>query len=250
MKVDILASGSSGNCIALRFWETTILVDAGIAKTKIEKRLLEAGIRADEISAIFITHAHSDHVKGLPLANKYRIPVYASEGEWKAISGVDEELQNEAITVHGKYEMIELGDIHIYPFKTHHDAYEPLGYAVEDDEGNRCCIVLDTGHVDREMLEIMEGNIYIIEANHDPAMVEASAYPLSVQARILSDVGHLSNEQAASALQRLIQGRGERVYLTHLSSNNNMPALAKMTVEAALRRKGYENGKHYFLEVV
>jgi phosphoribosyl 1,2-cyclic phosphodiesterase len=92
MKVDILASGSGGNCIALRSGETTILVDAGVAKTKIEKRLLEVGIRPDSIRAIFITHAHSDHVKGLPLANKYKIPVYAAEGEWKDIQGVDDDL--------------------------------------------------------------------------------------------------------------------------------------------------------------
>lgn len=250
MKIDILASGSSGNCIAIRTRQTIIMIDAGIAKTKIEKRLLEVGIRADHITAVLITHAHNDHIKGLPLANKYRIPVYASFGEWKGISGVDDELQRTLETTHGKYDMVEFEDVHVYPFKVHHDAYEPLGYSIEDDIGNRCCVVLDTGHVDREMLEMMEGNIYIIESNHDPAMVEASDYPLSIQSRILSDIGHLSNEQTAAALKRLIRGRGERIYLTHLSSNNNMPALARMTVESALRAKGFENGKHYFLEVV
>lgn len=75
-------------------------------------------------------------------------------------------------------------------------------------------------------------------------------YPDSVKVRILSDIGHLSNQQAAEALQRLVQGRGERIYLTHLSSHNNLPNLAKMTVEYGLREKGYENGKHYHLEVV
>lgn len=250
MKIDILASGSSGNCIAIRTEQTTLLIDAGIAKTKIEKRLLEVGIRADQIAAALITHAHNDHVKGLPLVNKYRIPVYASDGEWKGISGVDDELRRTLETTHSKYDMVEFGDVHVYPFKVHHDAYEPLGYSVEDDIGNRCCVVLDTGHVDREMLEMMEGNIYIIESNHDQAMVEASDYPLSVQSRILSDIGHLSNDQTAAALKRLIRGMGERIYLTHLSSNNNMPELARLTVESALRAKGFKNGKHYYLEVV
>ncbi|RAV18861.1 MBL fold metallo-hydrolase [Paenibacillus contaminans] len=250
MKVDILASGSGGNCIAIRSGQTAVLIDAGIAKTKIEKRLLEAGIRADEIEAIFLTHAHGDHVKGLPIANKYRIPVYASDGEWKGISGVHDELRRTVATLYGKYEMIELGGMHLYPFRTHHDAYEPIGYSIEDDDGNRCCVVFDTGHVDPEMLKLMEGSIYIIEANHDPAMVEVSNYPDVTKARILSDIGHLSNEQTATALLLLVQGRGEKIYLTHLSSNNNNPTLARMTVERALRQKGFENGKHYFLEVV
>ncbi|KJD42462.1 MBL fold metallo-hydrolase, partial [Paenibacillus terrae] len=98
MKVNILASGSKGNCIALTSAGQTILIDAGIAKTKIEKRLLDVGIRPDHITAIFITHAHGDHIKGLPMANKYRIPVYATEGEWKGISGVDDELRRVAET--------------------------------------------------------------------------------------------------------------------------------------------------------
>ncbi|KAF6636544.1 MBL fold metallo-hydrolase [Paenibacillus sp. EKM208P] len=251
MKVDILASGSKGNCIALTSQDQTILIDAGIAKTKIEKRLLEVGIRPDHITGIFITHAHGDHIKGLPMANKYRIPVWASEGEWKGISGVDDELRRTVETRYGKYETIKLGETWIYPFRTHHDAYEPVGYAIEDDSRERACVLFDTGKYDQDMLNIMEGSIYIlIEANHDPDMVEVSDYPISIQSRILSDLGHLSNQQTASALKQLIQGRGERIYLTHLSSKNNMPALAEMTVKAALKQRGFIAGTHYTLEVV
>lgn len=250
MKVDILATGSAGNCIALTTAGKTILIDAGIAKTKIEKRLLEVGIRPDSIAAIFLTHAHGDHTKGLPLANKYGIPVYATDGEWKGISGVDERLQRVAETRYGEYEGIQLGGVTVYPFHTHHDAYEPVGYAIEPENGPRACVVFDTGKVDNDMLEMMEGSIYIIEANHDPDLVALSDYPDSVKARVLSDLGHLSNEQTAEALACLVRGNGERIYLTHLSSANNLRLLAWKTVERALAGRGFIEGTHYHLEVI
>jgi phosphoribosyl 1,2-cyclic phosphodiesterase len=251
MEVHILASGSSGNCIAVRSGSTTILIDAGIPKTKIERRLLDAGIRPDKIDAIFITHAHKDHVKGLPLANKYRIPVYAGPGEWRDIRGVDEELRNVMKTIDTVlFVGPECGqEVTVDVFSTHHDAYDPLGYVIEGDQ--RVSICLDTGHVDDEMLAAMEGSdIYIIEANHDPDLVAVSDYPESVKTRILSDRGHLSNQQAAEALAKLVQGRGERIYLTHLSESNNMPQLALTTVETAMRERGFLNGFDYFCEVV
>lgn len=252
MKIDILASGSSGNCIAIRSGDTCILIDAGIAKTKIEKKLLEVGIRADEIKAIFVTHAHNDHVKGLPLANKYQIPVHASEGEWKSINNVDESLQY--IVAAGYHLAIKNGLdwLDITPFNLHHDAYSPLGYSILSSDEKKASVCLDTGKVDSEMLDAMEdSDIYIIEANHDPAMVEASDYPLSTQARILSDVGHLSNEQTANALAKLVRGKGEQIYLTHLSNNNNLPTLAELTVRATLGlKKGFKAGIDYKIEVI
>ncbi|MFJ8100396.1 MBL fold metallo-hydrolase [Lysinibacillus sp. NPDC096212] len=247
MKVDILASGSSGNCIALTTNETTILIDAGIAKTKIEKRLLEVGITPSSVKAIFVTHAHSDHIKGLPLANKYKIPVYAGEREWKNITCVEDELIRQ-IGVGG---LFGCDDFLVTDFKVHHDAIDPRGYVVRTLDNFKASICLDTGKVDKEMLQHMKGSdIYIIEANHEPRMVEVSTYPNSVKARILSHIGHLSNEQTAVALSELVQGKSERIYLTHLSSNNNLPMLAEMTVKRELLKKGYHSGMHYELEVI
>ncbi|GIO22454.1 MBL fold metallo-hydrolase [Oceanobacillus sp. J11TS1] len=249
MKVDILASGSNGNCIALSSGESIILVDAGIAKTKIEKRLLEVGITPNNVQAIFITHAHKDHTKGLPLANKYHIPVFAGADEWKDIHGVDEELRKTppAILNDGTEYTFE-----VKCFNTHHDAYEPLGYVVKDLYlGLKCSICLDTGKVDQDMLQAMkDSDIYIIESNHVENMVAASDYPNSVKARILSDIGHLSNQQTANALSKLVQGKGEQIYLTHLSSSNNLPFLAKGITENALLKRGFIRDKHYKLEVI
>ncbi|AOH53329.1 MBL fold metallo-hydrolase [Peribacillus muralis] len=244
MKVEILASGSGGNVIAIRSSGNTILVDVGIAKTKIEKRLLEVGIRPDSIDAILITHAHSDHVKGLSLANKYHIPVFASKGEWESIKGVDSGLKrimpgNQIIS-----------DFDVTAFKVHHDAYEPIGYSIVDKVGDKVSVCLDTGKVDSEMIETMKySNFLIIESNHEPAMLEHSNYPNATKARILSDIGHLSNTQTAEALTKLVKGVGEKIYLTHLSSSNNMTELAKLTTIRALNRKGFKPGKDYEIEV-
>lgn len=245
MKVNILASGSSGNCIALTVDDKTILIDAGIAKTKIEKALLAVDIRPDDVRAIFITHAHKDHTKGLPLANKYKIPVFAGEEEWKDIKGVDDELQKIV-------EPIQIGNFGVMTFGVHHDAYEPYGYTVENIEtGYKVAICLDTGHVDSEMLSAMkDSDTYIIEANHEPKMVERSDYPDSVKARIVSENGHLSNQQTAEALGKLIRGKGEQIYLVHLSSSNNIPALAEMTVKRELLNYGFVQGQHYHIEVI
>lgn len=247
MKVTIIATGSDGNCIHLQSGGTGILIDAGKWKRDIEKHLNAKGINpATDIQAIFVTHSHGDHIRGLTLANKYSYPVYATEGEWKGISGVNDDLRRTLTTLYSKYEMIELGGLHVYPFKVHHDAYEPVGYVVEDDIGNRCCVVFDTGHIDSDMLEMMKGNIFIIEANHDVDMLTNGKYDDYLKARILSDNGHLSNEQTAAALKRLVKGKGEQIYLTHLSSNNNTPAIAENTVKLALYEKGFVKGKHYF----
>jgi|SRR5699024_5362322 len=251
MKVNILASGSSGNCIALTAGKTTILIDAGIAKTKIEKRLIEVGITPNNIAAIFVTHAHGDHIKGLPLANKYKIPVYAGEEEWKLIKGVEDDLKE--IAENGYATGVGFR-FEVYAFDIHHapNSYQPFGYTITDIETEeKCSVCLDTGKVDDDILSAMkDSDIYIIEANHEPRMVELCKRPESVKVRILSDVGHLSNEQTANALTSLVQGKGERIYLTHLSNENNLPALAEMTVIKALKDKGLKQDEHYKIEVI
>lgn len=252
MNVTIIASGSGGNCVHIKSGGIGILIDAGKWKRDIEKRLIDARIiPGADIQAIFITHAHNDHIRGLSLANKYTIPVFATQGEWQGISGVDPFLRNNLVTLHGSYEPVVLVGLHVYPFKTHHDALEPVGYAIEDDIGNRCCVVFDTGHIDKDMLEMMEGTIYIVETNYDADMLENGPYADSLKARILSDDrGHLSNDQTAAALSKLICGTGEHIYLTHLSSTNNMAVLAEGVVKRALKEKGFVAGIHYHLEVI
>lgn len=253
MKVSIIATGSDGNCIHLQSGSTGILIDAGKWKRDLEKQLLARGINAaTDIQSVFITHSHNDHIRGLTLANKYHFPVYATHGEWQKISGVDDDLKHVLETRYSRYDSVDIGELRIYPFKVHHDALEPVGYIIEDAYENCACVVFDTGQIDNEMLQLMdECNFFIIEANHDIDMLQDGPYDDYLKDRI-SDPhrGHLSNDQTAAALKQLIKGCGERIYLTHLSSNNNTPILAEQTVKLALFEKGFLNKRDYYLEVV
>lgn len=249
MKIDIIASGSDGNCIAITEAGQTILIDIGIAKTKVEKALASAGITPNQILGVFITHAHGDHIKGLPFADKYKIPMYCPKGELDKIKRFSK----------GKeypFEIVKAGisdtleDFVVTPFNTHHDSMEPVGYTIQTS-GHKASVCLDTGHVDNEMIEAMTGSdFYIIESNHEVLMVENSNYPNSVKARVISHIGHLSNQQATEALLKLVKGAGEYIYLVHLSDQNNTPSIARMELVREFMRRGWQQGNQYHLEVI
>jgi phosphoribosyl 1,2-cyclic phosphodiesterase len=247
--VKIHATGSDGNCVTISNGSITIMVDVGLPKTKVEKILLAAGIDPTKIHSIYVTHEHQDHCRGLGFADKYKIPVYASEGTLKALNRLD----SGKVIKPGKPICFDAFSIpnHMFitAFNVSHDAMEPLGFAIQ---GKDCkvSVMMDTGCVTDEMLQAMaNSNIYVFECNHDEDMVVNGDYPDVTKSRVLADTGHLSNEAAAAALSKLIKGNGERIMLTHMSSNNNMPAIAEGTVKRALRKQGLQVGKHYELEV-
>jgi phosphoribosyl 1,2-cyclic phosphodiesterase len=250
MDVKIHATGSDGNCVTISNGSITIMVDIGLPKTKVEKILLAAGIDPTKIHSIWITHEHKDHCQGLGFADKYKIPVYASEGTLKELKRLD----TGRIIKPSKpicFDAFSLPNhMFITAFNVSHDAMEPLGFAIQ---GKDCkvSVMMDTGCVTEEMMQAMgNSDIYVFECNHDQDMLLNGEYNKHLQQRILSDIGHLSNDSAAAALAQLVKGRGERIYLTHMSSNNNMPALARGTVKRALKAKGLLEGKHYELEVL
>ncbi|EJW17584.1 MBL fold metallo-hydrolase [Paenibacillus alvei] len=248
IEVKVLASGSTGNCVWLGNGGVSILVDVGLAKTKLEKILLQQGIDPSKLDAIFITHEHGDHVKGIGLADKYKIPVRASEGTLKDLK-LETATPMKQDTLIG-FNVFEDSIMNVQAFPVSHDAYEPYGFTFRDKD-TKVSVMMDTGIVNSEMLKAMEGSdIYIFESNHDVDMLQSGDYPEITKSRILSDSGHLSNHDAAAALARLVRGKGEHIYLTHMSASNNMPALAEMTVKRALMKKGFKAGVHYHLHVV
>lgn len=252
MDVKVLASGSDANCVYVGNGETGFLIDIGLAKTKAEKILIENGIDPTKITAVMVSHEHGDHTRGLAFADKYKIPVFASEGTLKALKRLDAGVgRNRIINCPMGFNAFEDHYIFVKPFKVHHDAAEPLGYTLTDKQGFKVSVLMDTGKVTDDMIEAMKGSsVYVIECNHDEDMVMNGSYHDGLKQRVLCDVGHLSNDDAAAALAKLVRGQGEQIYLTHMSSNNNMPNLALATVKRALKAKGFIAGKHYNVEVI
>lgn len=222
---------------------TRILVDCGVRLRRTLAALSALDVEPSSIDAIFLTHEHQDHVQALqirvPFAQRYGIPVYAPPGVWAALAGrvghLEPPLQRLVTTGKG----IQVGELQVSSFVKPHDAAEPVGYMVGAG-GARCCVVTDLGGVPEDMLRTLRGSEYFIfESNHDPGMQRASGRPHSLIARILGPEGHLSNEQAATALARLATKDTRLVMLAHLSTECNTPALAFTTTQRTLSKHAY-----------
>jgi len=229
MKLLSIASGSSGNSIYIGSQYTNILVDAGISNKRIEEGLRSIGLGCSDINAICITHEHSDHIKALGvLARKYEIPVYATQGTIDAILRdiTLGDYSHEIFRPIVSDDEFMIGDITVHPFSIYHDAADPVGYRFASD-GKRIAIATDMGHYDDYIInELMGLNAVLIESNHDIRMLETGSYPYYLKRRILSDCGHLSNENCGKLLCRIVNDDMKAIFLGHLSKENNYPDLA------------------------
>ena len=214
------------------------------------KALTDREIDPKTIGGIFITHEHIDHVNAVRiLATNNGIPVYATEGTLEALekSGV----------LNGKFpvnvmpeEGVAVGDLFIKSFKTPHDSRESCGYTVTLPDGQKAAIATDIGHMTEEIMQNLKGSgLVMLESNHDEGMLRNSPYPYYLKRRILSDVGHLSNNACAEAVTELLKSGTVRFFLGHLSRDNNFPALAYETSASALKTIGAVEGRDFFLEV-
>lgn len=234
MRLVSIASGSSGNCIYVGSDQTHILVDAGISNKRIEQGLNEIGLKGGELSAIVITHEHSDHVKGLGvLARKHGIPIYGTKetleeiGSMSSLGAVPDELFHE---VRPDVEF-SIGDLELLPFSIDHDAANPVAYRVKHER--RCvAVATDMGHYDQYVIDHLQGlDALLLESNHDVNMLETGPYPYYLKRRILGNHGHLSNENAGRLLCCILHDHLKQVLLGHLSKENNYEALAYETVK-------------------
>ena len=234
MNLCSIASGSSGNCIYTGTEKTGILIDAGISAKKIEQGLAEIDRNIKEIKGIFVSHEHSDHIKGIGvLARKHHIPIYGTRGTIEAIrkcttlGKIDEDLYH----VIQAEEDVVVDDLVVKPFRISHDAAEPVAYRMECGEKS-AAVATDLGFYNQNIVDKLQKlDVLLLESNHDTHMLQVGGYPYPLKQRILSDRGHLSNESAGKLLCHLLHDDLKAVFLGHLSKENNYEELAFETVK-------------------
>lgn len=243
-----LISGSSGNCSLITDGKTNLLLDCGTSGKRTYDALARLNISPDMINAVLVTHEHSDHTKGIGvIARKLKIPVYATSGTHSSmvVGAINDE---QRIIVNAGCSF-EIGDITINPFSIPHDAAEPCGYTFENNE-TKIGIATDIGHLDDKLLQNLTGcKSIILESNHDIDMLRFGEYPFPLKQRILSDVGHLSNETASYAALELVKSGTEHIMLGHLSDKNNLPEIAMMETFNRLNDNGVKVGTDMTLQV-
>ncbi len=245
-----LFSSSSGNCTYIGIENNGVLVDAGASFKGICEALLSAGGNINEISAVFITHEHEDHIKGLKtLLKKTKASLFASEKTLDALALFDKIPAGTTVCVMDQ-NTVEAGGIIVNRFATSHDCDGSSGYSFVLPDKKRVAVCTDSGIITEEMHNALLGNdLVLLESNHDIEMLKRGPYPPHLKMRILSDRGHLSNNACAGELNALLNSGTTRFILGHLSQHNNTPMLAKATAQAALLKFGAQNDKDYFLTV-
>lgn len=235
-----LYSGSSGNSIFVGNENTKILIDAGVPGKKIDEALAKIDQNPKEIDGIFITHEHSDHVKGVGvISRKYDIPIYANDKTWEAMKGLIGKIKEHNIRIMDKRSTVEIKDLSIKSFNIPHDAIAPVGYTIKSKD-SAISIATDFGVFTEEIKDnIKESDIILLECNHDVNMLKFGPYPYNLKRRILSEIGHLSNDDCAKAITELTKyGNNKQIVLGHLSGTNNHPDLAYQTVLNVLEENG------------
>lgn len=245
-QISVLASGSTGNSLYLETDKKRILVDAGLSGKKVVSLLAEVGKKPEDLDAILVTHEHVDHIKGVGvLARKYNLDVYANEGTWQAMDQALGKLAPEQKHIFKMGTTMTLGDMDIESFGVSHDAVQPQFYRFYRNNKS-FAMLTDTGYCSDYLRGVIKGaDAYLIESNHDLEMLRMGAYPWSLKQRILGDKGHLSNEDGALVMTDVITDNTKRIYLGHLSKENNLVELAHMTVEETLRRYDYAVGEDF-----
>ncbi|OZI12471.1 MBL fold metallo-hydrolase [Bacillaceae bacterium SAS-127] len=244
----VLASGSTGNAFYVEADGHSFLVDAGLSGKQMESLFSSIDRDIKNLSGILVTHEHSDHIKGIGvLARKYQLPIYANEKTWQAMDGLIGKVDTEQKFIFEMETVKSFNGLSVESFGVSHDAAEPMFY-VFHYQGKKIVLITDTGYVSDRMKGIIkDADVYVFESNHDVQMLRMGRYPWSIKRRILGDFGHVSNEDAALAMCDVIGDRTKRIYLAHLSQDNNMKDLAKMSVTQTLEMKDMPVGEQFEL---
>ncbi len=231
MRFASLGSGSRGNATLIEAGATCLMLDCGFSIREIERRLARQGKRAEEITAVLVTHEHGDHIRGVgPLARKFGMPVWMTGGT----AQVHQAVTGDVLRVFNPHESFTVGDIQVDPFPVPHDAREPCQF-VFGDGARRLGVLTDTGSLTDYIRRALDRcDALLLECNHDVQMLAAGRYPPALKARVGGRVGHLSNEQAAMLISGIDTGSLQHLVAAHLSEKNNTPALARAALAGAV----------------
>jgi len=247
LKICSFSSGSRGNCCLISSDRANILIDAGISLSRLKNSLAALDLKLSDIDGVVITHEHSDHICGLSMLSRY-VKVYAHDKSAKALKERGVEIENLA-AVPAFDVGFEIGDIFVVPFRLPHDAAYTLGYSFYHN-GKKISVATDMGHVTTGMVNNLLGsNIIMVEANHDVDMLKNGSYTEALKRRILSDNGHLSNDNTARLACAVLSDKLERIILAHLSQENNLAELAYGAVASGIDKTGVKTGRDVLLEV-
>lgn len=246
MQISILASGSSGNTTYIETPQRKILVDAGLSGVRIERLMNSIGKTLKDVDSILVSHEHVDHVQGVGvLARRYGMDIYANQKTWDAMAKRIGKIDNAQKYLFEPGQTLSLGDIDIESFNVSHDAANPQFYQVHHNN-KAFAIVTDTGYIDDKVAGIIQdADAYLFECNHDIDMLRVGPYPWALKQRILGEKGHLSNEDGAQALMDVLGNRTKKIYLGHLSQENNVKELAHLTVEQLMAANDFAVGSDF-----
>lgn len=236
-----LSSSSKGNCTFIQTEKTRILVDVGISGSKTEKLLKSIDINPQTIDAIFITHEHIDHIKGLGVVSrKFDIPICCNYDTYVAMKDKIGKIPEKNIKIFETGKDFIFRDLEVHPMPIIHDCADPVGFVIQK-RNKKLTILTDTGSVTDNMIEKMKkSDVYYIEANHDEEKLITCKYPSCVKQRIKGEKGHLSNKDTATCLKKVLNEKNEIVILAHLSQESNTPLLAYNTVKKHLEEAGVD----------
>ena len=238
MKVWVLGSGSRGNATVIDNGSTRVLVDAGFSARELKRRFGAAGIAPESIDAVIVTHEHNDHACGAArAARRWKWTVHATSG---TVDGVPD-LNDADVRSFDAGATLTFGTLSVLTIPTSHDAMDPIAVVATDTvSGAQAAVVMDLGRITTHLRDaIREVDILVLESNHDEAMLAHGPYPLSVQRRIASVTGHLSNRQAGMLARMCAHSGLQHLVLAHLSEQCNTPDHALASVSAALARSRF-----------
>lgn len=245
-----LFSSSGGNSVYIGSGDDGILIDIGVTAKRTEQALFNIGVDSNSIRDIFITHEHSDHIKGIKVfTKKHNARLHMTEGTYNALTKTDA-LDNAYECCIMDDKGVDIGSMHIKNFHTSHDAAESCGYTIELLNGRKIAVATDLGIMTDEVFDAIKGSdLVMLESNHDVNMLQIGGYPYMLKRRILGVKGHLSNDTCAETVTKLLECGTTRFYLGHLSRENNVPQLAYQTSVSALEMAGAKEGDDYLIRV-